>query len=49
MRQEKDVYDEDMLKYMRTWGRGIKKPERANTASIVGMTVTDGFSRCTAD
>ena len=39
VRQEKDVYDEDLLKYMRTLGRGIKKPDRASTATA---TVTDG-------
>jgi len=33
VRQERDVYDDDLLKYMRTWGRGIKRPERTNTAS----------------
>ena len=39
VRQEKDVYDEDLLKYMRTLGRGIKRPDRATTAN---MSVTDG-------
>jgi hypothetical protein len=28
VRQEKDVYDLDLLKYMRTKGRGIPKPPK---------------------
>jgi hypothetical protein len=28
VRQEKDVYDLDLLKYMRTKGRGISKPPK---------------------
>ena len=44
-----------MLKYMRTWGRGIKPPTRTSigrqtaTQSAIGMTVTDGFSLTTAE
>mmetsp|Transcript_8939 Transcript_8939/g.15143 ORF Transcript_8939/g.15143 Transcript_8939/m.15143 type:complete len:127 (+) Transcript_8939:227-607(+) len=38
VRQERDVYDLDLLKYMRTLGRGIKRPDslRLNTSDFRG-------------
>ena len=40
VRQEQDVYDLDLLKFMTTWERGIQRPATLRTA---GVAAEPGF------